>query len=101
MGEVLEALDVPVLAAGGIATARAMAGALAAGADGVRVGTRFVSSAEAPVHPGYQQGVIDAQARDSVYARALSLGWHASHCGGRSTSAEAFDGDIIGQRILR
>ena len=43
---VLDAVNVPVLAAGGIATARTMAAALAAGADGVRVGTRFVAAAE-------------------------------------------------------
>jgi enoyl-[acyl-carrier protein] reductase II len=51
--EVLEAVDVPVLAAGGIGTARAMAAALIAGADGVRVGTRFVATPEAGAHPEY------------------------------------------------
>jgi len=79
LGEVLETVDVPVVAAGGIGTARAMAGALAAGADGVRVGTRFVASAEAWVHPGYKQGLVAAQARDSVYTRAFSVGWDAPH----------------------
>ena len=53
LGEVISAVDVPVLAAGGIGTGRAMATALAAGADGVRVGTRFVAAAEAAVHPEY------------------------------------------------
>lgn len=48
--EVLESVpEVPVLAAGGIGTGRAMAAALAAGADGVRVGTRFVAAEEAGV----------------------------------------------------
>jgi NAD(P)H-dependent flavin oxidoreductase YrpB (nitropropane dioxygenase family) len=49
--EVLEAVDVTVLAAGGIGTARAMAAALTAGADGVWVGTRFVAAPEAGAHP--------------------------------------------------
>jgi nitronate monooxygenase len=43
LSEVLEAVDVPVLAAGGIGSGRALAAALAAGASGVRVGTRFVA----------------------------------------------------------
>ncbi len=42
LGEVLEEVDVPVVAAGGIGTGRAMAAALAAGVSAVRVGTRFV-----------------------------------------------------------
>jgi nitronate monooxygenase len=48
LSEVIAAVDMPVLAAGGIGTGQAMAAALAAGADGVRVGTRFVAAAEAP-----------------------------------------------------
>jgi nitronate monooxygenase len=44
---------VPVIAAGGIATARGVAAALAAGADGVRVGTRFIAALEADVHPAW------------------------------------------------
>jgi nitronate monooxygenase len=101
LGEVLDAVDVPVLAAGGIGTARAMAGALAAGADGVRVGTRFVASNEAWVHPGYKQGLIDAQARDSLYTRVFSVGWDAPHRVLRSAvaAAEAFEGDIVGERV--
>ena len=51
LDEVLAAVEVPVLAAGGIGSARAMAAALAAGADGVRVGTRFVATAESGSHP--------------------------------------------------
>ena len=102
LGEVLEAVDVPVVAAGGIGTARAMAAALAAGADGVRVGTRFVASVEAWVHPGYKQALIDAHAEDSVYTRTFSLGWDAPHRVLRSAvaAAEAFDGDIVGERVI-
>jgi nitronate monooxygenase len=101
LGEVLDAVDVPVIAAGGIGTARAVAAALAAGADGVRVGTRFVAAAEARVHPAYQRALIDARARDSVYTRAFSVGWDAPHRVLRSAvaAAEAFEGDIVGERV--
>src|SRR5215510_15257727 len=62
--EVLEAVpEIPVLAAGGIGTGRAMAAARAAGADGVRVGTRFVASVEADTHPIYTDALIAANAK--------------------------------------
>src|SRR2546426_755377 len=51
LGEVLPSVKVPVVAAGGIGTGRAMAAALAAGASAVRVGTRFVAAEEAGTHP--------------------------------------------------
>jgi nitronate monooxygenase len=74
--ETLEAVPhLPVLAAGGIGTGRAMAAALAAGADGVRVGTRFVASEEAGVHPTYTDALIAASAEDSVYGRTFHVGW--------------------------
>lgn len=73
--EVLEAVpEVPVLAAGGIGTGRAMAAALAAGADGVRVGTRFVASMEADMHPVYTDALIAANAKDSAYTLAFNKG---------------------------
>jgi nitronate monooxygenase len=51
LGEVLEAVEVPVVAAGGMGTSRGVAAALAAGAAGVRVGTRFVAAAESGSTP--------------------------------------------------
>jgi NAD(P)H-dependent flavin oxidoreductase YrpB (nitropropane dioxygenase family) len=99
--EVLDAVPgVPVLAAGGIGTGRAMAAALAAGADGVRVGTRFVASLEAGVHPTYAQALVDARARDTVYTRAFHVGWpEAPHRVLRSAidAAQAFSGEIVGK----
>ena len=72
--EVLEAVpEMPVLASGGIGTGRAMAAALAAGADGVRVGTRFVASEEAGVHPTYTDALIAASAQDSIYTRTFHV----------------------------
>ena len=58
----LAAVAMPVVAAGGIATARGVAAAFAAGADGVRVGTRFIAAAESEAHPAWVQAVLDAPA---------------------------------------
>jgi enoyl-[acyl-carrier protein] reductase II len=52
--------DVPLIAAGGICDGRGMAAAFALGAEAVQMGTRFVSSAESPVHANYKQGIVDA-----------------------------------------
>ena len=61
VGEVLDAVGVPVLAAGGIGTGRALAAVLAAGADGARMGTRFVAAAESDAHPRYVAARIAAR----------------------------------------
>src|SRR5205085_858127 len=71
LSEVIESVDVPVLAAGGIGTGRAMAAALAAGADGVRVGTRFLAATEAAAHPEYVAALIASQAEDTIYTTAF------------------------------
>jgi nitronate monooxygenase len=71
---VLEAVSVPVIAAGGIATARGVAAALAAGAEGVRVGTRFIAAAESDAHPAWVRAVIDASADDAVVSTAFNVG---------------------------
>ena len=78
-----------------------MAAAFAAGADGVRVGTRFVAAAEAGVHPEYVAALITAEAQDTAYTEAFSVGWsNAPHRVLRSSiaAAEAFqEGDAIGE----
>lgn len=53
--------DVPLVAAGGICDGKGMAAAFALGAEGVQMGTRFVSSAESPVHHNYKQSILDAK----------------------------------------
>lgn len=53
--------DVPLVAAGGICDGKGMAAAFALGAEGVQMGTRFVSCAESPVHANYKQAIIDAK----------------------------------------
>ncbi len=99
LDEVLSDVDVPVLAAGGIGSGRAMAGALASGADGVRVGTRFAASEESGAHPEYVRALIGAQPEDTVAAEAFA----SATVSGRQRvlrscleAAQTFDGDIVG-----
>lgn len=65
----------PVLAAGGIADRRGVAAALALGAAGVWVGTRFLAAEEANIHPVYQGSVLAAASEDSVYSELFDIGW--------------------------
>jgi NAD(P)H-dependent flavin oxidoreductase YrpB (nitropropane dioxygenase family) len=103
LDEVLDVVAVPVLAAGGIGSPRAMAAALAAGAAGVRVGTRFVATPESGSHPAYRQALVRASAADTVITEAFSVMWpNAPHRVLRSAvaAAEAFEGDSVGEMDL-
>ncbi len=62
---VREAVDIPVIAAGGIATGRQMLAAMVLGADAVQMGTRFVASEEASSHAAFKTSVIQAQEGDT------------------------------------
>lgn len=75
LDEVRAAVDLPLVAAGGIGSGRAMAAALAAGADAVRVGTRFVASTESIAHPVYVEALVRAGAADTVITTAFGDGW--------------------------
>jgi nitronate monooxygenase len=66
LSSVLDVVSVPVLAAGGIGSGRSIAGVLAAGAAGVRMGTRFIAAEESNAHPDYVKALIAARAEDSV-----------------------------------
>ncbi len=57
---VADAVDVPVIAAGGIGDARGYRAALSLGAEGVQVGTRFVATRECIAHPGYKREIVAA-----------------------------------------
>lgn len=97
---VLEAVDVPVVAAGGIATARGVAAVLAAGAAGARLGTRFVATHEANAHPVYVEASLRASAADTVLTKAYSGMWpDAPHRVLRSCvkAAEAAPDGVIAQ----
>jgi NAD(P)H-dependent flavin oxidoreductase YrpB (nitropropane dioxygenase family) len=65
----------PVLAAGGIAGGADVAAALAAGAEGAVLGTRFLASAEAAASDAYKQRVVAAQAEDTVHVSLFDVGW--------------------------
>lgn len=62
---VKEKIDIPLIAAGGIATGRAMLAAMVLGADGVQVGSRFVASPEASSHELFKKWVVDAKEGDT------------------------------------
>lgn len=62
---VKEQLDIPLIAAGGIATGKAMLAAMILGADGVQVGSRFVASKESSAHQAFKQVVVDAKEGDT------------------------------------
>jgi enoyl-[acyl-carrier protein] reductase II len=64
--QVVEAVDVPVVAAGGIANGRGLAAALALGAQGVQIGTRFVCAQECIAHPNYKKKIMEARDRSTV-----------------------------------
>jgi len=65
---VKNAVKIPVIAAGGIATGRQMMAAMVLGAEGVQVGTRFVASREASSHDNFKQAVIDSGEGDTMLA---------------------------------
>lgn len=64
--QVVDAVEVPVIAAGGIADGRGVAAAMMLGAQGVQMGTRFVTAKESIVHANYKECVIKARDIDSV-----------------------------------
>ena len=64
--QVMDAVNVPVVAAGGIASGRQMAAALALGACGVQVGTCLLASEECPIHQNYKQAILKAKDSDTV-----------------------------------
>ncbi|MBQ1538618.1 MAG: enoyl-[Ruminococcus sp.] len=64
--QVVDAVEIPVLAAGGIADGRGIAASFMLGAEGVQVGTRFLASEECVIHPTYKELVVKAKDTDSV-----------------------------------
>lgn len=96
---IVTAVDVPVIAAGGIASGRSMAAALAAGASAVRVGTLFAASLESDGSDQYRQALIDADSHDSVITTVFGAEWpDAPHrvLSSCITAAEAPADDPVG-----
>ena len=84
--QIASAVNIPVIAAGGIADGRGVAAAFALGAEGVQLGTRFICCSECTVHPNYKQAVIDARDR-STAVTGQSLG-HPVRCLRNKLTAE-------------
>src|SRR5437764_1187012 len=84
---------VPVVAAGGIADGRGLAAALMLGAAGVWIGTRFLASQEADVHPRYRELLLNATENDTFFAQELfDIRWpKASHRILRNKTVEAWE----------
>jgi nitronate monooxygenase len=79
LDEVLRAtravVNVPLVAAGGVATAQRFAEVMLLGADGVRVGTRFLACPESGTHPEYVRRLLAATAEDTVVTDWFNEGW--------------------------
>ena len=76
---VADAVDIPVVAAGGIADGRGMAAALMLGAAGVWIGTRFLASAEATIHAVYRDRILAAtETQTEWYHDLYDVSWPAA-----------------------
>jgi len=64
--QIIQSVNNPVVAAGGIADGRGLAAMLALGASGIQMGTRFIATKEAPFHDEYKQRIIEANDFDTV-----------------------------------
>jgi nitronate monooxygenase len=83
---------VPVVAAGGIADGRGLAAVLALGAAGAWVGTRFLATPEAAIHPDYRQRILAAGEADTFYGTLFDRGWpDAPHRILRNSTVEAWE----------
>jgi len=91
---VLDAVQVPVLAAGGIGTARGLAAVLAAGSVGAWVGTAFLACTEAATSAGARERLLAAKDTDTAYGRVFDVGqrmaWPSEY-GGRALRNAYFD----------
>ncbi len=92
--EVLDAVEIPVLAAGGIGTARGLAAVLAAGATGAWVGTAFLACTEAATSDGARERLLAAGDTGTAYGRVFDVGqrlaWPPEY-GGRALRNAFFD----------
>src|SRR3989339_1612299 len=94
--QLVDALKIPVIAAGGIADGRGILAALSFGAEGVQIGTRFAVTEESSSHPNYKKKVIEAKDNDTILvlkkigmARVIK-----NQFSDEITSAEAASSDI-------
>jgi enoyl-[acyl-carrier protein] reductase II len=66
IAQVTSAVDIPVIAAGGIADGRGLAAALALGAQGIQMGTRFICTTDCTVHENYKRAILKARDRSTM-----------------------------------
>ncbi|WP_222918291.1 nitronate monooxygenase [Natrinema sp. SYSU A 869] len=86
--------EVPIVAAGGIADGRGISAALALGADGAWLGTRFVATEEAAVHDAYQRRLRESDETDTEYTTLFDKGWPGMpHRVLRNETLERWEGD--------
>ena len=101
LDEVLGAVSIPVVIAGGIATPTDVAAMISAGAAAVRVGTAFVATHESDAHPSYVDALLAARSGDeTVLTQRFSVGWpDAPHRVLRSavTAAEALEEEVAAE----
>jgi enoyl-[acyl-carrier protein] reductase II len=64
--QIVDALKIPVIAAGGIVDGRGIAASLALGAEGVQIGTRFAVTEESSAHENYKRKIVEAQDKDTI-----------------------------------
>ena len=70
--QIVDAVTIPVIAAGGIADGRGLAAALALGAEAVQIGTRFLLAEEAGTHPAYQQKIVESTEDQTTITKSFS-----------------------------
>jgi NAD(P)H-dependent flavin oxidoreductase YrpB (nitropropane dioxygenase family) len=106
--EIVAAVGVPVIAAGGVATRAQVVSALAAGASAARVGTRFVATRESGAHERYVSKLVSARAADTELTECFHVGWpdaphrvlRSSIAAARATNAQIVgEAEIAGQRV--
>lgn len=118
---VADAVDIPVVAAGGIADGRAMAAAMMLGASGVWIGTRLLAAREATIHDTYRRRLLEASEADTQWAHDLydvdwpdaphrtlgnstSQAWTGAGCpvpGNRPNEAEVIGHRPTGEPVVR
>lgn len=76
LAELVPVSPVPVAASGGIASGRALAAALALGAQGASLGSAFLATHESNAHPHHQCRLVKAQGSDTVHSRQFKGSWH-------------------------
>lgn len=96
--QMVNAVKIPVIAAGGIADATGMAAALKLGCDGVQLGTRFAASVESLAHSRYKRAIVDAHDEDTVVTQQYGVPariLRSSLDAGAGSRLAQLEGDVV------